>query len=101
MKGENMDYIYAALLLHNAKKEINEEHMKKVLSSCGITADEAKLKGLLATLKEINIDDAIAKASMPVAAAAAPAEHKAEKKKEEVPEVTEESAAEGLGALFG
>jgi len=99
-----MDYIYAALLLHNAKKEINEEHMKKVLSSCGITVDEAKLKGLIATLKEINIDDAIAKASMPVAAAAAPAvasEHKAEKKKEEVPEVTEESAAEGLGALFG
>ena len=98
-----MDYIYAALLLHNSKKEINEEHMKKVLSACGVTADEAKLKGLIATLKEINIDDAIAKASMPVASAApaAASEHKAEKKKEEVPEVTEEAAAEGLGALFG
>ncbi len=95
-----MDYIYAALLLHSAKKEINDEHMKKVLASCGVTADEAKLKGLIATLKEINIDDAIAKASMPVASAA-PVEHKAEKKKEEVPEVTEEAAAEGLGALFG
>ncbi|MCK9292794.1 MAG: 50S ribosomal protein P1 [archaeon] len=96
-----MDYIYAALLLHNAKKEINENNLKSVISAVGIAVDDAKIKGLVATLKEINISEAIEKASMPVASA--PVEAAAEKKEEveEVPEVTEEAAAEGLGSLFG
>lgn len=97
-----MDYIYAVLLLHKAKKEITEENVKGVLTSAGINVDDGKLKGLLASLKEINIDEAIEKASMPVAAGAAPAtEEKKEEKKEEEVEVSEESAAEGLGSLFG
>lgn len=97
-----MDYIYAALLLHNANKEINEDNVKKVLTSVGIEVDDAKLKGLIATLKNVDIKEAIEKASMPVAAAA-PAEAKAEEKKEEPEEevVSEEAAAEGLGSLFG
>jgi large subunit ribosomal protein L12 len=97
-----MDYIYAVLLLHNAKKEITEENVKKVLTSAGISVDDGKLKGLLASLKDINISEAIEKASMPVASAApAATEAKAEEKKEEEVEVSEESAAEGLGSLFG
>jgi large subunit ribosomal protein L12 len=98
-----MDYIYAALLLHNAKKEINEENMKAVISATGQEVDEGKLKGLIATLKEVNIDEAIEKASMPVASAPAGETAKEEKKeeKEEEPEVSEEQAAEGLGSLFG
>jgi large subunit ribosomal protein L12 len=96
-----MEYIYAVLLLHKAKKEITEESVKKVLTSVGLSVDDAKLKGLLSTLKDINIEEAIEKAAMPVAAApvAAAVEEKKEEPEEEV--VSEESAAEGLGALFG
>lgn len=98
-----MEYIYAVLLLHKAKKEITEESVKKVLTSAGLTVDDAKLKGLLSTLKDINIEEAIEKASMPVAVAAGPATEAKEEKKDEPEEeaVSEESAAEGLGALFG
>lgn len=97
-----MDYIYAVLLLHNAKKEISEKNIKDVLSSVGISVDEGKLKGLLTSLKDINISEALEKATLPVAAAseATQAPVKEEKKEEEV-EVSEESAAEGLGSLFG
>ncbi|MFA5746152.1 MAG: 50S ribosomal protein L12 [archaeon] len=94
-----MDYIYAVLLLHKTKKEINEANLKTVLTSAGVHADDAKLKGLVSTLKDINIEDAIAKASV-VAVAAAPVHEKKAEVKEE-PVVTEESAAEGLSALFG
>jgi large subunit ribosomal protein L12 len=97
-----MDYIYAVLLLHKTQKEINEANIKAVLTSAGVTADEAKVKGLVATLKDINIEDAIAKAS--VVAVAAPAAGGHETKKAPVEEehvVTEEAAAEGLSALFG
>jgi large subunit ribosomal protein L12 len=98
-----MEYIYAVLLLHKAKKEITEESVKKVLTSAGIAVDDAKLKGLLSVLKDINIEEAMEKAAMPVAAGAvsadAPKEEKAEEPEEEA--VSEESAAEGLGSLFG
>ena len=96
-----MEYIYAVLLLHNAKKEITEENIKNVLKAAGIEPDDAKIKGIIATLKDVNIDEAIEKAATPVAVAQAPvSEEKKEDKKEE-PEVTEEAAAEGLGSLFG
>lgn len=95
-----MEYIYAVLLLHNAKKEINEENIKKVLVAAGLTPDDTKIKGMVTALKEVNISEAIEKASTPVAVAAAPAQEKKEEKPKE-PEVTEETAAEGLGALFG
>jgi len=97
-----MDYIYAVLLLHKANKEINEANLKSVLGSAGVLVDDAKLKGLVATLKDINIAEAIEKAS--VVQVAAPATGGHETKKETVVEehvVTEEAAAEGLSALFG
>jgi len=96
-----MDYIYAVLLLHNAKKEITEANVKAVLTSAGVSVDDGKLKGLLASLKDVNVAEAIEKASMPVAAAAGPVAEVKEEKKEEEIEVSEESAAEGLGSLFG
>ena len=99
-----MEYIYAALLLHSAKKEINEENVKKVLEAAGVQADDARIKALVAALDGVNIDEAISKAAMPVAAApAAPApaaEEKKEEKKEDESKKAEEAAA-GLGALFG
>jgi large subunit ribosomal protein L12 len=96
-----MDYIYAVLLLHKAKKEVNEENLKKILSAVGISADDAKVKGLIATLKNVNIEEAIEKAAMPVVVAPVASDEKKEETKEEEPAVSEESAAEGLGALFG
>ncbi|WP_457556040.1 50S ribosomal protein P1 [Candidatus Pyrohabitans sp.] len=106
-----MEYVYAAMLLHAAGQEINEENLKAVLSSAKIEVDEARVKALVAALEGVDIDEAIkqaavaAPAAAPAAAAAAPEEapaeeeKKEEKKEEEEP--SEEEALEGLGALFG
>jgi len=70
-----MEYIYSALLLHSAGKEITEENVKKVIEATGEKADDAQVKALVAALKDVNIDEAIKNAAMPVAAhvAATPA----------------------------
>ncbi|ASJ03517.1 50S ribosomal protein P1 [Thermococcus profundus] len=106
-----MEYVYAALLLHAAGKEINEENLKKVLEAAGVSADDARIKALVAALEGVNIDEVIEKAAMPVAApvavAAAPvaeggaAEAAQEEEEEEEEEASEEEALAGLGALFG
>ncbi len=108
-----MENIYAAMLLHKAGKEINEDSVTKVLQAAGLTVDAVQVKALVASLSEVNIDEAIKAAptmmaAAPVAApaggaeakpAAAPAEDK--KKKAEEEKAKEEAALEGLGALFG
>lgn len=103
-----MEYIYAALLLHKAGKEINEKSVKSVLTGAGVAVDEARVKALVAALQNVNIDEAMKKAATPIAvaavASAAPAagsEKKEEKKKEEDGKKAEEAAAAGLSALFG
>ncbi len=102
-----MEYVYAALLLHEAGKEINEENIKKVIEAAGIEPDEARIKALVSALEGVDIEEAINQAAVPVAAApaaapAAPAaEEKAEEKKEEDEEKKEEEAAAGLASLFG
>jgi large subunit ribosomal protein L12 len=101
-----MEYVYAGLLLHYAKKEINEDNLTKVFQSAGIPYDENKLKMFAAALKEINIEETLKSATaLPAAVTAtpqqttAPAEAKKEEKKEE--EVSEETLSAGLSALFG
>ncbi len=106
-----MEYVYAAMLLHKAGKEINEENLTNILTAAGITADAIRVKALVASLSEVNIDEAIKSApammaAAPAAMAAAPAaEQKAapaeDKKKAEEEKAKEEAALEGLGALFG
>lgn len=100
-----MEYVYAALLLHSAGKEITEEAMKSVLEAAGIKPDEARIRALVEALKEVNIDEAIQSAAIPVAAApqaSAPAAQQEEKKEEEKKEEKkEEEATAGLAALFG
>ena len=104
-----MENIYAAMLLHKAGKEINEASVTKVLESAGITVDAIQVKALVASLSEVNIEEAIKAAPTMMAAApvAAPAaETKAaapedKKKKAEEEKAKEEAALEGLGALFG
>lgn len=104
-----MEYVYASLLLHHAKKPITEDALRKILEAAGITADEVRVKAVVAALSGVNIDEAIKSASFvaPAVPAAVPAsvpestqapaakEEKKEEKKEE------EEAIEGLAALFG
>jgi large subunit ribosomal protein L12 len=109
-----MEYVYAAMLLHKAGKPIDEKSLTDVLTAAGINADPIRVKALIASLAEVNIDEAIksSPAMMPVAVAAAPAAAAStvptaakpgedKKKKEEEEKKREEAAVEGLGALFG
>ncbi len=103
-----MEYVYAALLLHSAGKDVNEDGIKKIVEAAGVAADEVRIKALVAALEGVDIKAVLsaaaaapvaAAAAAPVAAAAAPAA-KAEAT-EENKEAAEESGVEGLGALFG
>lgn len=103
-----MEYVYAALLLDAAGKEINEKNIEEVVKAAGFQPDEAQAKAVAASLKGVNIKDVIknAQAVQTAPAAAAPAAHAAaqagEKKKEPKAEAkSEEEAAGGLASLFG
>ena len=102
-----MEYVYAALMLHKLKKEITEENVTSIVKASGTEVNEAKVKSLVASLADVNIEDAIKAAPVAVAAApaaAAPAEGgegKKEKKDEAASGKSEEKAMEGLSSLFG
>ena len=102
-----MEYVYAALMLHKLKKDITEENVTSIVKSSGAEVNEAKVKSLVASLADVNIEDAIKAAPVAVAAApaAAPAEggegKKAEKKDEAATGKSEDAAMEGLSSLFG
>lgn len=101
-----MEYVYAAMVLHSAGKEVSEKNLSKVLEAAGIEIDEARVKSLTTALEGVDIDEAIKTASAP-AAQVAPTSAEAEK--EEKPKEKEEKAEEeeeaeevaGLGELFG
>ena len=102
-----MEYVYAAMLLHKAGKEINEKSVSEVLTAAGVSADAARVKALVASIAEVDIEEAIKSAptmmaAAPATAAAAPAEEeKKEEEEEEDESKKEEAAMEGLGSLFG
>jgi len=103
-----MEYIYAALLLHNAGKPITEEAITAVLQAAGIEVNESRAKALVAALEGVNIEEAISKAAFAAPAAAAPAAAPAaaeaapvEEAEEEEEDTSEEDGMAGLGALFG
>jgi len=102
-----MENIYAAMLLHKAGKEITEESLTAVLAAASVNVDPVRVKALLASLSEVNIEEVIKSAREMTTAQAVPVatiepaktkakeEKKPEKKEEKEPEI------EGLGALFG
>ena len=98
-----MEYVYAALLLHKLGKPVDEEGMNKILSATGAEIDESKVKSLVASLKDVDIEAELANAV--VASAAAPAgSAEGEAKAEEAPKEekkSEEASAAGLSSLFG
>ena len=103
-----MEYVYAALMLHKLKKDITEENLTSVVKVSGGEVNEAKVKSLVASLADVNIEEAIKAAPVAVASApaAAPAEggegKKEDKKKDEAASAkSEEKAMEGLSSLFG
>jgi large subunit ribosomal protein L12 len=115
-----MEYLYAALILHNTGEEVTEDNVTEVLEAAGADVDESRVKALVAALEDVDIDDAVEQAAVAPAggagggggAAAAEAggdeggeeeeEEEAEAEEEEADdEEAEEDAAEGLGELFG
>ncbi|UCD20747.1 MAG: 50S ribosomal protein P1 [archaeon] len=98
-----MEYIYGALLLHKLGKEVNEENLKKVVEATGAQVDETKVKSVIASLKDVDIDKVLSEAAtMPAPSGGAAS--KGEKKEDTAPKEKEKSAeeaAEGLAALFG
>lgn len=103
-----MEYIYSAMVLYSAGKDITEDAIKAILTAAGVEADAAKIKALVASLDGVDIKEAIASAAVcaaPAAAAAAPTaaatEAPAKEAEPEEEAVSEEEAAAGLSALFG
>lgn len=108
-----MEYIYAALLLHNADVEVTEDGITKILKAAGVKADKGRVKALISALSGVDIEEAMAQAqpayapaAMVPAAAPAPEAAETEKKEkeektEEEEEEAEEAGMEGLSALFG
>ena len=92
-----MEYVYAALMLHKLKKEITEENVTSIVKASGAELNEAKVKSLVASLADVDIEDAIKAAP----AAEGGEGKKAEKKDEAATGKSEEAAMEGLSSLFG
>jgi large subunit ribosomal protein L12 len=102
-----MEYVYAALLLHKLKQDINEDNVKNVIKATGVSPDDIQVKSLIAAISEVNIDDALKAAPMAAAPMAVPspspttAGATTEKEDEKKEEKKEEEALEGLSSLFG
>jgi len=102
-----MELIYAALLLHSLHKPVDEAGIKKIVEAVGEKADAARIKALVGSLKDVNIDDAIKQTAVTAVAAAPateekkPEEEKPEEEQEEEQEKKAEEAAGGLSSLFG
>jgi large subunit ribosomal protein L12 len=64
-----MEYIYAALLLHNAGKDVTDENVAAVLEAAGVAVEDVRVKALVAALEDVNIEEAISQAAVAPAAA--------------------------------
>ena len=100
-----MEYVYAAMLLHSAEKEIDEDAVSAVLKAAGVDVDAARVKALVASLSGVDIAEAMATAvAAPAAAAPAAAAASADAApaaEEEEEEEDDGGGFEGLGSLFG
>ena len=99
-----MEYVYAAMLLHAAEKEMTEDNITATLKAAGVDVDASRVKALVASLAGVDIAEAMTQAvAAPAAAAPAAASADAPAAAEEAAEEEEEEAGgfEGLGSLFG
>ncbi|HUU79451.1 MAG TPA: 50S ribosomal protein P1 [candidate division Zixibacteria bacterium] len=99
-----MEYLHASLVLHSARKKITEKAITDILAAAGVEPDKNRIKGLVAALGDVNIEEALkSAATMPtVAAAPAAAPAAASPAAAAAPEPEEEEEEEsGLSSLFG
>jgi len=113
-----MEYVYAALILHETDEEINEDNLTSVLEAAGVDVEESRVKALVAALEDVDIEDAVEQAAaVPAGGAsggsaggAAEADDETDDSEEEADEAEAEEedddedegdGGEGLGELFG
>ena len=117
-----MEYVYAALILHETDEEINEDNLTGVLEAAGVDVEESRVKALVAALEDVDVEDAIETAAAAPAGGAggaaaagaadeadADAEAEAEDEgddaeaeaEDEGDDEDEGDGGEGLGELFG
>ena len=114
-----MEYVYAALVLHESGEELNEENITNVLEAAGVDVEESRVKALVAALEDVDIEEAIeTAAAVPAGGAggaggtAAEAEGDDEDDDEDDggdeaeaeaddEEEEDDTSGEGLGELFG
>ncbi|MEK6861188.1 MAG: 50S ribosomal protein L12 [Nanoarchaeota archaeon] len=98
-----MELMYASLLLHKLGHKVDEASVKKVIQAAGGSVDDNKVKALVAALKDVDIDQAIKEAAIPIAqpAQAGGQAAKSEEKKKEEEKKSADEASSGLSALFG
>jgi len=53
-----MEYVYAALILHETDEELNEDNLTAVLESAGADVEESRVKALVAALEDVDIEEA-------------------------------------------
>ena len=114
-----MEYVYAALILHETDEEINEDNLTGVLEAAGVDVEESRVKALVAALEDVDVEEAIETAAAVPAAGASGAsateetadaseeadeaddgDDEAEAEAEEEDD-DDEDGGEGLGELFG
>ncbi|CCQ37199.1 50S ribosomal protein L12 [Natronomonas moolapensis 8.8.11] len=112
-----MEYVYAALILHETDEEINEDNLTGVLDAAGVDVEESRVKALVAALEDVDVEEAIETAAAVPAAggsAAGGSTETADEAEEADADEAEEADAdadeeddedddggEGLGELFG
>lgn len=113
-----MEYVYAALILHETGEELNEDNLSAVLEAAGADVEDSRVKALVAALEDVDIEEAVEQAAaVPAAGGAGGAGGEAEAESEEGGEDAADEAAdeaeeaadedeedvsgEGLGDLFG
>ena len=114
-----MEYVYAALILHESGEELNEDNITAVLESAGVDVEQSRVKALVAALEDVDIEEALeTAAAVPASGGAAPAGGSDDGGDDEADEADaddgadeadadegddeeEEADGEGLGNLFG
>lgn len=107
-----MELVYAALTLHEAGKEVNEDNLQSIVDAADLDVDDTEIKALVAALEDVDIEEAMETAVATGGAAAGGAaggdaggsdeaeEEEAEEEDDGEDEPDEDEAAEGLGDLF-
>lgn len=107
-----MELVYAALTLHEAGKEVNEENLSSIVEAADLHVDDSEVKALIAALEDVDIEEAMETAVATGGGKAVPSDDPDQEKGEEDDEedeegeepeeegASEEEAAEGLGNLF-